>query len=67
MSEQKHDEAIDNDDLTEMAWGIIANASDWDDETRQEWVDAAVRWRDAYFTTLPKANARLHELKERGV
>lgn len=41
-------------DLTEAAWGIIANAGggDWTKET-PEWQKAATRWRDAYHETLP--------------
>jgi hypothetical protein len=41
-------------DLTEAAWGIIANAGsgDWSRET-PEWQEAAARWRDAYHATLP--------------
>lgn len=42
------------DDLLEAAWGLIANASDWMDDSRTEWTDAAKKWRDAYHETLPK-------------
>ena len=44
------------DDLLEMAWIVIANASDWISEGKQqaEWREAAERWRDAYFASLPK-------------
>ena len=40
-------------ELAEQAWVVIANASDWDEENRREWREAAERWRDAYFLTLP--------------
>lgn len=38
-----------NDDLTEEAWGIIANAygGDWE-LASSEWKTAAERWRDQY-------------------
>ena len=44
-------------DLLEIAWGVIANASDWDimkgeDVARPEWVNAATRWRDDYHKVL---------------
>lgn len=37
------------DNLLELAWGLIANASsgNWADET-DEWQEAARRWRDSY-------------------
>ncbi len=43
------------DDLTEMAWGVIANARDWtlEDKQADNWREAARRWRDDYFTSLP--------------
>ncbi len=42
------------DDQLEMAWVVIANASDWMLKGKQhtEWVEAAERWRDAYFASL---------------
>ena len=42
------------DDQLEMAWVVIANASDWDLGGKQpaEWREAAERWRDAYFALL---------------
>ena len=42
------------DDQMEMAWVVIANASDWIQEGKQqaEWRKAAERWRDAYFASL---------------
>lgn len=33
-------------DSTEAAWGLIANATDWDRDDRKEWREAAERWRD---------------------
>ena len=41
------------DDLTEAAWGLIANAwgGNWD-AADPEWREAAIRWRDAYHATL---------------
>jgi len=33
----------------EMAWGVIANATDWDRDDRVEWRAAAERWRDEYL------------------
>jgi len=38
--------------LLEAAWGIIANAKDWFDDDRVEWIGAAERWRDRYHKTL---------------
>lgn len=32
----------------EDGWCVIANASDWDAEGREEWRVAAERWRDRY-------------------
>ncbi len=48
---------IEKSDLLEFAWGIIANAGggDWEKESK-EWRDAAIRWRDAYFISLPKVS-----------
>ena len=45
------------DDLLEMAWVVIANANDWISEDKQhaEWREAAERWRDDYFASLPDA------------
>lgn len=45
------------EDLAELAWGLIANASggDWTEQSRQ-WREAATRWRDrwlAYLRTRP--------------
>ena len=47
-------------DELELAWGIIANASDWNiDEgdtpcgkKAKEWQNAAARWRDRYHALL---------------
>lgn len=41
------------DDLTESAWGLIANSygGNWD-LASDEWRRAAERWRDAYHETL---------------
>lgn len=39
-------------DMLEAAWGVIANAMDWDDGTRAEWRGAAERWRDRYHAWL---------------
>ena len=38
--------------LLELAWGLIANANegDWDKATK-EWKEAAERWRDEYHKT----------------
>lgn len=41
-------------DLLEIAWCVIANASDWDNPDRTEWRKAAERWRDKYHQTLNK-------------
>lgn len=37
-------------DMLEMAWVVIANASEgnWDKQT-DEWTEAATKWRDYYF------------------
>ncbi len=51
------DTELQGDGLLEMAWVVIANASDWTDETRSEWREAAERWRDAYHKTLPQVKA----------
>ncbi len=44
-------------DLSETAWGIIANAygGDWD-SAPEEWRDAARKWRDEYHATLPSVS-----------
>ncbi len=44
-------------DLLELAWGIIANAGggDWEKESK-EWQDAAIKWRDNYFATLKQVS-----------
>jgi hypothetical protein len=44
---------MSKEELLESAWGIIANANggDWDKAT-PEWKDAAIRWRDNYFTSI---------------
>ncbi len=44
-------------DEMETAWGVIANASDWDHSAKsnkaaKEWVTAAERWRDRYHELL---------------
>lgn len=46
-------------DLLEAAWGIIANAhgGNWDD-TPEDWREAAERWRDQYHERL---DAALHD------
>jgi hypothetical protein len=41
----------------EVAWGIIANASDWinhdaDVKGTTQWIEAAIRWRDKYHATI---------------
>lgn len=45
------------DDLLHLAWGIIANVGvhgdGWEGQ-HPEWVQAAIRWRNAYFDTLPR-------------
>ena len=40
------------DDLLELAWGLIANASggDWTRET-EEWRVAAAKWRDSWLAS----------------
>lgn len=43
------------DDLIEAAWGIIANASDWNIKGREEWIEAAKEWREAYHETLKES------------
>ncbi len=50
----------------ETAWGVIANASDWDhsaksEKAASEWIAAAERWRDSYHVFLNQY------LKEGGV
>ena len=37
-------------DLLETAWVVIANASDWGE--RDDWQEAAERWRDQYHLWL---------------
>ena len=56
---ETQDTEIQSDDLTEMAWVVIANASDWILKGKQhtEWREAAARWRDAYFASLPDVEA----------
>ena len=51
---KKQDIETPGDDQLEMAWVIIANASDWIQEGKHqaEWRKAAKRWRDAYFASL---------------
>jgi hypothetical protein len=41
------------DELLELAWGLIANASsgDWTKET-PDWQEAAAKWRDRYWRVL---------------
>lgn len=36
-------------DLNYWAWSIIANSIEWNDP---EWVEAAIKWRDAFHSTL---------------
>lgn len=36
------------EDLLESAMGVISNATDWDLVGREEWVEAAREWLDAY-------------------
>jgi hypothetical protein len=45
----------DVDDMLELAWGLIANVSggDWEKQNT-DWVGAAERWRDSYFSMLKK-------------
>jgi hypothetical protein len=33
----------------ELAWGLIANASDWNMKNRTDWRKAAERWRDTHY------------------
>ncbi len=49
-------ETAEHNDLLEMAWVVIANASDWntEDKDESEWLVAARRWRDDYHGTLAK-------------
>lgn len=44
------------DELLDLAWGVIANASDWNGGTPQQqtWRVAAVRWRDRYHEHLTR-------------
>ena len=53
MGETQDIETQSDEQLT-TAWVVIANASDWMLEGKQqaEWVEAAKRWRDAYFASL---------------
>lgn len=39
----------------EIAWGVIANAKNWDYDIETEWTKAATRWRDRYHAILNKA------------
>ncbi len=48
--QRRHDRRAD--DMLELAWGIIANATDWDRDDRAEWRAAAERWRDRYHEML---------------
>jgi len=43
------------DDLNEAAWVLLANAwnGNWDDAP-EDWKQAAIRWRDAYHSALPR-------------
>ena len=46
---------MNDSDLLESAWGLIANAygGDWDLASEASgWKDAAERWRDQYFKTI---------------
>lgn len=47
-------EVPEPDELLELAWGVIANV-DWDNAS-EEWLDAAMRWRDNYTTYLDAQN-----------
>lgn len=52
----------DPEHMLEMAWGIIANASDWRMSEEgfsksDEWVEAAERWRDNYHEWLQEDKA----------
>ncbi len=50
------------DELTEAAWGLIANASDGDwSRATDEWQAAAESWRDAYHDTLGPVADDAHE------
>ncbi len=40
-------------ELLEMAWVIIACASDWGGGSCAEWRESAEKWRDKYHATLP--------------
>lgn len=48
-------------DMTESAWGIIANAygGEWDKAQNKDWHPAAIRWRDSYHEILHEL---LHDL-----
>ena len=48
------EDIMENTELLELAWGIIANAQggDWEKAT-PEWKAAAERWRDRYYKTIP--------------
>ena len=52
----KHTEEVEDRDLLEVAWGIIANAygGDWDLAQNKDWKPAAEEWRDNYHKTLNK-------------
>lgn len=47
-----------HDDLLYEAWGVIANAGggDWTTQT-DEWVEAAVRWRDRFHAHIGSSGA----------
>tara|TARA_R110000851_G_scaffold120002_1_gene248105 strand:- start:40732 stop:41169 length:438 start_codon:yes stop_codon:yes gene_type:complete len=45
----------DLQEAVEMGWGVIANASDWSDDTRKEWNGAAEHWRDHHYPALRRS------------
>ena len=44
------------EDVAEMLWVVLANVSegDWSKQTK-EWQEAAVRWRDNYFSAITQS------------
>lgn len=57
----EEDAPLQNLDLAEFAWGVIANVSEgnWEAQT-EEWCDAARRWRDNYHAELGRARVRFN-------
>jgi hypothetical protein len=55
----------DTDDQLGTAWGVIANAKNWTEDTPgSDWLVAAERWRDHYFASLPPSSQSLEEAEE---